>query len=96
MSTPHAPGPPTDPSSSTDGGTHIRFVEGGDPGPEVVAAISAVLGRPTVLVEPPADDTDQPGQTPWVRAARLEGIVHGRRITTKADLTWRGSGRGSA
>lgn len=69
----------------------MQFVGGGDPGPEVVAAVTAVLTRPIVVLA--AEDGDeQPsevGPSPWIRAARLEAVVPGRRIATRADLAWR-------
>lgn len=70
------------------GDQRIEFIEGGDPGTEVVAAITAVLTRPIVLVEEQAEGTG-PSQSAWVRAARLEAVVPGRHITTTADLAWR-------
>lgn len=69
-------------------GMHLEFVGGGDPGPEVVAAVTALLTRPIVVMEDAVSEP-QPATTPWGRAARLESIVHGRRITTRADLAWR-------
>lgn len=69
----------------------VQFVGGGDPGPEVVAAVTAVLTHPiVVLAEGDADqESSEVGPSPWVRAARLEAIVPGRRIATRADLAWR-------
>jgi len=67
---------------------HLEFV-GVDPGPEIVAAVTALLTRPVVVVDDAEEDTGTSGASPWVRAARLEAIVHGRRITTRADLEWR-------
>lgn len=67
----------------------LEFVGGGDPGPEIVAAVTALLTRPVVVVDDVEEESVPAGMTPWVRAARLEAIVHGRRITTRADLAWR-------
>lgn len=67
---------------------HLEFV-GGDPGPEIVAAVTALLTRPVVVLDDAEEDSAESVPSPWVRAARLEGIVHGRRITTRADLEWR-------
>lgn len=69
----------------------VQFVGGGDPGPEVVAALTAVLTRPIVVLasEDADEESGEVGQSPWVRAARLEAIVPGRRIATRADLAWR-------
>ncbi len=70
----------------------VEFVGGGDPGPAVVAAVTALVTRPVVVVV--AEDDAQAGAehdraTPWMRAARLESIVPGRRIASRADLAWR-------
>jgi hypothetical protein len=70
----------------------VEFVGGGDPGPGVVAAVTALLTRPVVVVVDEDDaqaGSGRDGSTPWVRAARLEAIVPGRRIASRADLAWR-------
>lgn len=70
----------------------VQFVGGGDPGPEVVAAVTALLTRPVVVVVDQDEEearAERGGLTQWVRAARLEAIVPGRRIATRADLAWR-------
>lgn len=69
-------------------GMHLEFVGGGDPGPEVVAAVTALLTRPILVMDDTASEP-QHSMTQWVRAARLESIVHGRRIPTRADLAGR-------
>lgn len=74
------------------GDLQVHFVEGGDPGPDVVAAVTAVLTRPIVVLVDQDEEETGPGDdrpTPWIRAARLEAIVPGRRIATRADLAWR-------
>ncbi|MBY5164419.1 hypothetical protein [Salsipaludibacter albus] len=69
----------------------MEVVRGGDPGDEVLAALAAVLTRPVVVA--PAAEVDQETsprrQARWLRAARLEGVVPGRRITSIADMDWR-------
>lgn len=84
-------------SNGPAGGLRVEFTSGGAPDDPLLAGIVAVLTRPIVVIPTVIEDEDtEPAQSSWVRAARLEGIVHGRRITSREDLSWRGSGRGSA
>lgn len=69
----------------------VEVVAGGDPGDAVLAAVAAILTRPVVIATATSetDDRDEPTPSRWTRAARLEGVVPGRRISTVADLAWR-------
>lgn len=66
--------------------TPVRLVvtRGGDPGPEILAALAAVLTRPMVAADPATDRIARPSR--WVAAARLESVFPRRRIHDVADL----------
>jgi hypothetical protein len=81
-----------EPEPVSNGGTlRMEVVRGGDPGDEILAALAAVLTRPVVVVPDEVDDqAEAPRRQPrWLRAARLEGVVPGRRISSIADMDWR-------
>ncbi len=58
------------------------MVGGGEPSPEVLAALTVAL-TPVVVDDEPAGDLAFDGQPAWVRAALLENV--GRRTLVSAD-----------
>lgn len=70
--------------------TPVRLVvtRGGDPGPDVLAVVAAVLTRPVVVAESAAGAAAGATVAPtrWVTAARIEAVSPRRRIHTVADL----------
>ncbi len=94
MSTANEPDPVStanepDPVSTANEPTiRMEVVRGGDPGDAVLAAVATILTRPVVVAAEAAADDDEPTATTarWRRAARLEAIVHGRRIMSIAEL----------
>ncbi len=82
VSTANEPDPVSD---ANEPAIRVEVVRGGDPGDAVLAAVAAILTRPVVVA---AAEDEEPSASPsaWRRAARLEGVVHGRRIMSVAEL----------
>jgi hypothetical protein len=66
------------------GGSRIRVVRGGTPGPVELAALAIAL-TPVVVPTTPETVTGRPPIAPWLHAALVEG-VGGPVILTPADL----------
>ncbi len=81
---------PVSDANEPDPVLRVEVVRGGDPGDAVLAAVATVLTRPVVVTAPVEEAQEPAAATPrWVRAARLEGVVPGRRISSIGDLDWR-------